>query len=108
MISGTQLRELSRSRSADEKQNGSTLTLRFINAERYSGALAARWNRHQELAGLRHIHERRCVKTKEDHAGRELRCIRDYNIVHLWHRLGILDTNATYFRNGIFNQNCDI
>ncbi len=108
MITGTQLRKFMRSRSADEKQDAGTLTLRLINAKRDSGALSVRWNRHHKLAGLCHVHECRRVKTKEEHGGRELRCIRYDNLVHLWHRLDILGIKATYLRNGIFNQECDI
>ncbi|HLI96151.1 MAG TPA: hypothetical protein VKT72_08700 [Candidatus Baltobacteraceae bacterium] len=108
MITGTQLREFARSGSADEEQDAGTLTLSFINAKRDGGALSVRWDRHQKLAGLRHVYECRRVKTKEEHAGRELRCICYDNLVHVWHRLDILATKPTYFRNGIFNQNCDI
>jgi hypothetical protein len=108
MIAGAQFRKFTRSGSADEKQNARALTLCFVDAERGSAALAPGRNRHQKLTWTRHIDDRWGVKTKEEHAGRELRCITDDNLVHLWHRPVILDTNATYFRNGIFNQICDI
>jgi len=87
MIAFVQLGQFTRSGSANEEQNACALALRFVDAERGSASLASRRNRHQKLAWTRHAYKRRSVKTKEEHAGRELRCIRYDNIVHCWHRL---------------------
>jgi hypothetical protein len=108
MITRAKLGKFSCSRTADEEQNAGALTLSFIDAEGNSGSLAAGRNRHQELPRTRHMHELRSVKTKEEHAGRELFRIKHYNIVHSRHRPGILGGNATYFRNPIFNKPSDL
>ena len=93
MIAFAQFGQFTRSRSADEEQNARAFTLSFIDTERGSTSLASGWNRHQKLAGARHAYKRRSVKTKEEHAGRELRCIRYDNIVHCWHRLWAFSAN---------------
>jgi hypothetical protein len=87
MIARAQFGKFASSGAAHKKQNAGALTLCLINAERGSAPLAARRNRHQELARSRHINQLRSVKTKEDHAGRELRCVGYDNIVHCRHRL---------------------
>jgi hypothetical protein len=87
MISGAQFGKFTRSRSADEEQYTRALTLCFVDAERGSAPLAAGRNSHQELTWTRHIDDRRSVKTKEEHAGRELRCIRYTNFMHCRHRV---------------------
>lgn len=88
MVAGSQFRKFSRSGSANEEQDARALTLCFVDTERDGSSLASGRNGHQKLTGTRHIDDVRSVKTKEEHAGRELLRIENNTFVHCcWHRL---------------------
>jgi hypothetical protein len=116
VIAGTQLREFTCSRTANEKHDAGALALSFVYAERNRRAFTAGRNCHYKLTRLRHTNQIRSVKTKEDHAGREFGTIENAHIMNGslrvqspneipaggGHEIGFLGTGATYFRYQIF------
>jgi hypothetical protein len=120
VIAGTQLREFTRSRTANEKHDAGALALSFVYAERNCRAFSTRRYRHYELSRACHTHQFRSVKTKEDHAGRQFGAIENANIMNGslrlqsfnelatggGHAVAILGTTETYLLQK-FSRNCD-